>query len=88
MQARNPAFGAILQRGDVFRREVQAHHPIEKVGGFGGRKAQIGGAQFGQLTAHAQPGQWELGILSAGNDQPHLRRQMIDEEGERLIDRL
>ena len=58
-RSRDPAFGAIFQRGDVFRREAEAHRVVEKLGGFGGRKAQIGGAQFGQLAARAQPGQRE-----------------------------
>ena len=37
LQARNPAFGAVFQGGDVVRREVEAHHLIEKFGGFGRR---------------------------------------------------
>ena len=53
LQAGNPAFGAVFQRGDIFRREVQAHHLVEKFGGFGGGKAQVGGAQFGQLAPGA-----------------------------------
>ena len=53
LQAGNPAFGAGFQCGDVFRREVQAHHLVEKFGGFGGGKTQVGGAQFGQLAAGA-----------------------------------
>ena len=57
LQAGNPAFGAGFQRGDIFRREVQAHRLVEKSGGFGGGKTQVGGAQFGQLVSGAQPGQ-------------------------------
>ena len=53
LQAGNPAFGARFQGGDVLRREVEAHHLVEKAGGFGGGKAQVGGAQFGQLVAGA-----------------------------------
>ena len=53
LQAGDPAFGAGFQRGDVFRREVQAHHLVEKFGGFGGGKTQVGGAQFGQLAPDA-----------------------------------
>ena len=34
LQAGDPALGAGLKRGDVFDREVQAHHLIEKLGGF------------------------------------------------------
>ena len=57
LQAGNPAFGAVFQGGDIFRREVEAHHLVEKFGGFGGGKTQVGGAQFGQLAAGAQASQ-------------------------------
>ena len=53
LQTGNPAFGAGFQCGDVFRREVQAHHLVEKFGGFGRGKTQVGGAQFGQLAPGA-----------------------------------
>ena len=36
MQAGNPAFGTISQRGNFFGRESEAHHPIEEFGGFSG----------------------------------------------------
>ena len=88
LQAGDPAFGAGFQRGDVFRREVQAHHPVEKFGGFGGGETQVGGAQFGQLTPGAQPGQGEMRILTGGDDQVHLRRQVLEQKGEGLVDRL
>ena len=39
------------------------------------------------MAPGAQPGQRERRILAAGNDQPELRRQMIDKEGQRLVDR-
>ena len=53
LQSGNPAFGARFQRVDILRREAQAHHLIEKCGGFGRGKAQVGGAQFGQLVPGA-----------------------------------
>ena len=87
MQSRNPAFGAIFQRGDIRCREIQSHHLVEKIGGFSGRETQVGGAQFGELPTGAQPGQRERRILTGGNDQPELRRQMVDKEGQRLFDR-
>ena len=84
MQAGNPAFGAGFQGGDIFRREVQAHHLVEKVGGFGGGKAQVGGAQLGQLAPGAQSGQGKLWILAGGDDQVHLWRQVLEQKGEGL----
>jgi len=49
--------GAGFEDSHVVRNEVQAHHPIEKSGGFVGRKAQVELAQFGQLTTRAQTSQ-------------------------------
>ena len=68
--------------------EVQAHRLVEKFGGFGGGKAQVGGAQFGQLVAGAQPGQGELGVLAGGDDQVHLGRQVLEQKGEGIVNRL
>ena len=53
LQAGNPAFGAAFQGGDVFCREGEAHHLVEKSGGFGGGKTQINGAHFGQVAPGA-----------------------------------
>ena len=61
---------------------------VEKVGGFGGGKPQVGGAQFGQLAPGAQPGQGELRILAGGDDQVHLRRQVLEQKGEGMVNRL
>ena len=54
LQAGNPAFGAVFQGGDVLPpRGLRPITSVEKCGGFGGGKAQVGGAQFGQLAAGA-----------------------------------
>ena len=53
LQAGDPAFGAGFQCGNVFGREVEAHHPIEKLGSFGGREPQVGRPQLGHLPANA-----------------------------------
>ena len=74
LQTGNPAFGAIFQRSNIFGREVESHHPIEKLGGFSRCKAQIGGAQFGQLAPDAPAGQGERRILTSGDDQMQLGR--------------
>src|SRR5262249_31959937 len=83
----DPAFGASFQRRDVLRREVQAHHLVEKLGGFGGSETQIGDAQFGQLATGAQPGERQLWIFTSGDDQVHLRRQVLDQKGEGIVNR-
>ena len=86
LQAGNPAFGTSFQRGDVFCRKVQAHHLVEEFGGFGGGKAQVRGAQFGQLAPGAQTGQGQGWILAGGDDQVHLWRQVLEQKGEGVVD--
>ena len=53
LQTGDPAFGASFQRGDLFRREVEAHHLVEESRGLRVREAQIPGPQFGQLAVDA-----------------------------------
>ena len=88
LEAGNPAFGARFQCGDICRREVEAHHLVEKVGSFGRRKPQVGGAQLGQLVPNAQTGQRERWILAGGNDQVDLGGQALDQKGKRIVNRL
>jgi hypothetical protein len=77
LQSSNPAFSASFQSCDIFHREVEAHHLVEKSGSFRGGKPQIGGAQFGHLTARTVPRQGELWVLTRGDHQMHLGRQMF-----------
>ena len=86
LQAGDPALGAGFQGGDIFRREAQAHRPVEELGGLGGGETQVRGAQFGQLAPGAQPGQGQLRILAGGDDQVHARRQVLEQEGEGVVD--
>ena len=44
LQAGDPAFGAGFQGGDVVRGEVEPHHPVEELGGFGRAETQVGRA--------------------------------------------
>jgi hypothetical protein len=85
LQAGYPAFGALVQRGDIFCGELQAHRLVKKFGGFGRGKAQVGGAQFSQLAAGAQAGQGKLGILAGSDDQVHLWRQALKQKGECVV---
>ena len=87
LQTGDPSFGAGLQSGDISGREIQAHHPVKKFGGFGGGKAQIGGAQFSQLTAGTQPCQRERRILTGGDQQVHLPWQVFKQKSKSVVDR-
>ncbi len=77
--------GAGFEGSHVVRSEVQAHHPIEESGGFTGRKAQV---RFGQLTTRAQASQGQRRIGAGSDDQMQLRRQMVEQKGESIVDRL
>ena len=88
LQAGNPTFGTGFQRGDVFRREVQAHRLVEKFGGLRGGEAQVRGAQLGQLAPGTQTSEWQVRILTGGDDQVHLWRQVLEKEGEGVVDPL
>ena len=67
--------------------EVEAHHLVEELGGLGRGEAEVGGAQLGQLASGAQSGQGQRGILAGGDDQVHLGRQVLDQEGQGIVDR-
>jgi len=41
---------------------------------------------FGQLAADAQASEWEWWILAGGDDQVHLPGQVLEQEGQGLID--
>ena len=86
VQPGDPALGARFQGGDFILREVQAHRIVEKFGGFGGRKAQVGGAQLGESALGAQAGQGQRRILAGGDDQVQPGRQVLQQEGESLVD--
>jgi len=76
--SRRSSLRAGFQRSDVLFREVQAHHLVEKFGGFGRGETQIGGAQFSQLAPGAQLCQGKMRILAGRDDQVHLWRQVLE----------
>ena len=57
---------------------MQAVDVVEKRGGFGRGKAQVGGAQFRQLATSAPACQGRRGILAGGENQVYLRGQMLN----------
>ena len=88
LQARDPSLGAGGQGGDVAGRKLQSHSPVKELGGLVGRKAQVGLAQFGHLTARSQAGKGPRRVGPAGDDQVHSRRQVLQQEGEPIVDAL
>jgi len=87
LQAGDPAFGAGFQGRDVFGREVEAHDLVEEIGSFGGGETQVGRTQLGHLPPAAQAGQWELRVLTGGDDQVHLGRLVFKQKGQNCGDR-
>ena len=60
---------------------------IEKGSRFVAAKAQVVRVQFGQLPAGAQARQPQDRIGAGGQAQVHLWRQMVEQKGERLVNR-
>ena len=56
--------------------------------GFFGGEAQIVRANFRQLAAPAQAGEWKGGVFPAGDHQAHLRREMIEQKRQRFVNGL
>ena len=73
-QAGGPALGAGLEDGQIVGGEAQAQRFIQKGGRLVEGKAQVRGAQFGQLTARPQAGQRQGRVVARGYHQVHLRR--------------
>ncbi len=88
LQSRDPTFGAGFQCGSLVCGNAKPHDIVQKRGRLFCREAQIGSGQLSQLSAHTQPGQRQWGIGAAGHNQMQRCRQMIQEESERLVDRL
>ena len=72
LQAGDPAFGALLQCGDVLGWKIQAHVPVEELGRLGRGEAEVGRAQLGQLSPAAQAGQRQPGIFAGGDGEVQL----------------
>ena len=57
---------------------------VQEVGRFLDRETYVG-AQFKQLVARTQPGQRQRRIGTGQQNKCNLRRQMIEQEGQRLV---
>src|SRR5215204_5656167 len=82
-----PTLGALLQFGDILGRQSCAHYLPKESRGLLRREAQVGSAQLGHFSSRSQACQRQGWIRPRGDDQVHLRREVLDKEGERLVDR-
>ena len=87
LEAGGPAFGAGGQGGHRLVGQGLAGVPGQQGGGFGGAKAQVGGADLGQLAAGPQAGQGQGRVGPAGQHQPQPRRRMLQQQADAVVDR-
>jgi hypothetical protein len=88
LQAGDPPFRAGRQGGHAAGGEVEPGGLVQQRGRLLLGEAQVGGAQLGELPAGAQPGQRQRRVGAAGHHQPQRSRQVLQQEAERLVDRL
>ena len=87
LQTGDPAFGAGFQGGNIFRREIQPHHSVKKLGGFSRRKPQ----DRQHAVRSAGPGRGSrasgrIWVFAGGDNQVHLRRLVFEQKGKGLVD--
>src|SRR5262245_59245614 len=81
LQPRNPSLGTCLECGDSARRQSARMELFEQVDGLVVREAQVRGARFSELPAGAKPGQWQRRVGSRGENDVHVGRHVIEQEG-------
>jgi hypothetical protein len=88
LQAADPPFELGLKaRGRVFGEHTGLQATQERAR-FLFAKAQILDAEFQQLTAGTVASDWQRDLTTTSEHEVKTRREVIDEEDERLIDRL
>jgi len=88
LQPRDPTFGTGGQGSDVVRRNAQTHAGVQKSGRFVESEAQVGLALLGQLPTPPEPREGQGWVAAGGDDQVHSVRQMVEQKGEALVNRL
>ena len=86
LQAGDPALGPRFQGSHLRLSQAQAHHLLEELPAFPGREAQPFGPDLGELAAGAQPGQGQGRINPGQNGYVEMKRQMVQQESDRLMD--
>ena len=80
LEGGDPPLRASLECSEVGGREVEAVEVVEVAGHLLTREAQVGRADLDQLPASPQPRERQRRIGPGADDQPKLRRQVVDEE--------
>ena len=82
----DPALGARFERRDVLRVQVEPGGVVEVGGRLVVGEPEVGGADLDELPAGPQPGQRQRRVGAGADHQPHLRRQVLDEERHAGVD--
>ena len=86
LQSGDPAFRAGVQCGDIGRGQVQAHYVVEESGCLCRGETQVVGTQLDDLATRAPPAQRPGRVGPAGDDQVHMRRLILQQKGQRIVD--
>ena len=81
LKAGDPAFGALLEGIDLCGIEVQAHPLVQELLRLSGGEAQVGAADFDDLSAAAQSREGQRRIGAGGHHQVQLVRCVVEKEG-------
>ena len=68
--------------------EPHAGRLVEVGGGLAGAEPQVGRADLDQLAAHPPPGQRQVGVGPRAEHDVHVRREVLDQEGQAPADLL
>jgi hypothetical protein len=80
LQPGHPAFGPVAQGRHGRLGQLGPDRRSQQLGGFFGAEAQVGLAQLDQLSAGPQPGQRQRRVGPAGQHQPQLGGQALQQQ--------
>ena len=86
LQPGRPPLGARLERGHERGLQPQPHHLVEEHLRLVGGEPEVRGPHLHELATRTQTGQRQRRVGPRGHRQRDLRRQVVQEEGHRLVD--
>ena len=86
LQPGRPPLGARLERGHECGLQPQPHHLVEELLRFVGGEPEVRGPHLHELATRTQPRQRERRVGPSRHRQRDLWRQVVQQEGHRLMD--
>ncbi len=86
LQPGRPPLGARLESGHECGLQPQPHHLVEEDLGFVGGEPEVRGPHLHELATRPQTRQRERWVGPGRHRQRDLRRQVVEQEGHRLVD--